>query len=195
MYLPTTNQVAIGTNGTEAIRINASQDVAIGRTTANAKVDINGSLIVNVAKQFSKSIAITADNNPQSIAVFTVPSDCFVKFDIELVQSGIGGYVGRSKRFIFSARRHNAFPTTIITVSSVTEITSEEISIASVSAGFYDLGDGTMTVAIAGTSYNGTSTVTVSYAMLSSGSSGIATGDIFFNARIIGAGASTTTMT
>jgi len=46
MYLPTTNTVAIGTNGTEAMRIDASQRVMIGATTGTMRFNVQNKGIV-----------------------------------------------------------------------------------------------------------------------------------------------------
>jgi len=42
MYLPATNSVGISTNGTNAVYIDASQNVGIGQSTPTVKLDVNG---------------------------------------------------------------------------------------------------------------------------------------------------------
>jgi hypothetical protein len=46
VYYPSTNQVAISTAGTQAVFVNASQQVGIGTTTLNARFNVNGSVML-----------------------------------------------------------------------------------------------------------------------------------------------------
>ena len=45
-YFPATNQWAVATAGTQAVFVNASQQVGIGTTTLNARFNVNGSVML-----------------------------------------------------------------------------------------------------------------------------------------------------
>ncbi|NBU34901.1 hypothetical protein EBS40_09850 [bacterium] len=65
MYLPTTNTLAFGTNGTEAMRINSSQNVGIGQTSVTSRLEATssvssvGSTVVNFTNSYNNF-----DTNP-----------------------------------------------------------------------------------------------------------------------------------
>ncbi len=58
MYLPASNQVAFSTNGTEAVRVDASQNVGIGTASPTQKLDVNGN--INITNANSNRIAFGA---------------------------------------------------------------------------------------------------------------------------------------
>jgi hypothetical protein len=79
MYLPTTNQVAIGTNGTESIRVNASQNVGIKTTSPSQPLHVtgnsflDGTLILPAnARIFTKSVTL-ADDTDTTLLTITAP--------------------------------------------------------------------------------------------------------------------------
>jgi len=65
MYLPTTNTVAIGTNGTEAMRIDASQRVAVGTTTQVMRFNVQNTGIVG-------GTARTPNANNTTVSIYTI---------------------------------------------------------------------------------------------------------------------------
>jgi hypothetical protein len=83
MYLPTTNQVAIGTNGTEAIRVNASQNVGLKTTTPRSALDVNGDVHIVSAKIIQKTVTCT---NATATNVITVtPGGATRSFAVEIL--------------------------------------------------------------------------------------------------------------
>jgi hypothetical protein len=92
MYLPTTNQVAIGTNGSERIRFDASGNVAIGKTSANSTLDLQTSLqgIQHRAGSFGSAFTTTkelfiqsagdGDTSPITLLSWTTPATNYMAF-------------------------------------------------------------------------------------------------------------------
>jgi hypothetical protein len=68
MYLPTTNQIAIGTNGTEAMRIDASQRVIVGATAVSSGVsqilEVKGASPIN---EFSGQLCVSSSETTGAI--------------------------------------------------------------------------------------------------------------------------------
>jgi len=82
MYLPTTNQVAIGTNGAEAMRIDASQRVAIGTTTQVMRFNVQNSGIVG-------GTARTPDANNTTVSIYTITCGAATGSTASSVANGI----------------------------------------------------------------------------------------------------------
>jgi hypothetical protein len=90
MYLPTTNQVAIGTDGTEAMRIDASQNTGFGVTAPASRVHMR-----------------SATSNQTAFDSYRWNSSSTNTFDIEIVHSTIGTTRGVSVFEIFAVS-HNS---------------------------------------------------------------------------------------
>ncbi len=98
MYLPTTNQLAVGTNGTEAIRVNASQNVGIKTTTPRSALDVNGDVHIVNSKIIQKNVTCTDATTTNVITV--TPSadilrcavDIFVQFEATNRVLGVAKY-------------------------------------------------------------------------------------------------------
>jgi hypothetical protein len=81
MYLPTTNQVAIGTNGTESIRVNASQNVGIKTTSPSQPLHVtgnsflDGTLILPAnSRIFTKSVTLADDTDTTLLTITALGS-------------------------------------------------------------------------------------------------------------------------
>jgi hypothetical protein len=85
MYLPTTNQVAIGTNGSEAIRIDASQNTGFGVTAPASRVHMR-----------------SATSNQTAFDSYSWDSSSTNTFDIEIVHSTSGTTRGVSVFEVFA---------------------------------------------------------------------------------------------
>ena len=65
MYLPTTNTLAIGTNGTEAMRIDASQNVSVANTSGTLKFNVQNTGIIGGTVR-------TPNANNTTVTIYTI---------------------------------------------------------------------------------------------------------------------------
>jgi uncharacterized membrane protein len=115
MYLPTTNQVAIGTNGTEAIRVNASQNVGIKTTSPSTPLHVtgnsflDGTLILPAnARIFTKSVTL-ADDTDTTLLTITAPGSGGNIQTSLLIFVSLDGRSGGTTRLSGSALYHYTY--------------------------------------------------------------------------------------
>jgi hypothetical protein len=65
MYLPTTNTLAIGTNGTEAMRIDASQNVSVANTSGTMRFNVQNTGIIGGTVR-------TPNANNTTVSIYTI---------------------------------------------------------------------------------------------------------------------------
>jgi hypothetical protein len=100
MYLPTTNQVAIGTNGTEAIRVNASQNVGVKTTTPRSALDVNGDVHIVNSKIIQKNVTCTDATATNVITV--TPTGADEKHVVEIFVQANSSRTVTAAKYIFS---------------------------------------------------------------------------------------------
>jgi hypothetical protein len=74
IYYPTTNQVAIATNGTQAMLVDASQNVGIGTGSPRAKVDVNGSIYTQWADTNFIGMQFSSDPSGYRLGLLPISS-------------------------------------------------------------------------------------------------------------------------
>jgi len=96
VYYPTTNQVAIATNGTNAITIDASQNVGVGTSSPTSKLNVNGGSLPTSGSAYSLSLSsalaatrLTTDASSKTSFVGSYYDDT----TIEISQGVSSGYV------------------------------------------------------------------------------------------------------
>jgi hypothetical protein len=114
MYLPTTNQVAIGTNGTEAIRIDSSQRVGVNTTSPTQPFQVtgnsflNGTLILPAnARIFTKSVTLADDTDTTLLTITALGSG--ISQTSLLIFVSLEGRWGGTARLSGSALYHYTF--------------------------------------------------------------------------------------
>jgi hypothetical protein len=120
MYLPTTNTLAFSTNGTEAIRVNASQNVGVKTTTPRSALDVNGDVHIVDSKIIQK-IVTCPDSTTTNVITVTGTGDAprfaidiLVYFEAENRIAGVAKYV-----FLY-AKRFTSVKTTLSTILAPT---------------------------------------------------------------------------
>jgi hypothetical protein len=100
MYLPTTNQVAIGTNGAEAMRIDASQNVGLKTTIPRSALDVNGDVHIVSSKIIQKTVTCTDATATNVITV--TPTGADEKHVVEIYVQANSSRTVTAAKYIFS---------------------------------------------------------------------------------------------
>jgi hypothetical protein len=114
LYLPAANALGLSTNGTNAVYIDASQNVGIGTSSPGVKLDVNGALRVGLA------------SNPTTIASNSQFYD----------QSGVGPTISG---YNFTVRTGNPTPAEAMRIDSSGNLLVGTTSVVSVGAGAHIL--------------------------------------------------------